>query len=886
MIREAARVRESVRSFFRNGVAALLVLAAARCAPGAEESSAEPERLAWSWTKAEQSGLDFLATQLKRESTGYWVHRGSRLTVKSNLSAALTAEAGRYAERMIALLPRVLGIPVIAGKQEFVLTIHKTPEDFAAAGGKERDGRAFHKVGAGPAGSGLAEVHICAEAADSVDPARLLMSTVELRALQREAVRALLQLSASGRELSVFMREGCAAYFEAWDLHQQVPERSSRMADFSLRRRITALQRAVQEDQLLCPDLLAAFYDTEESFVQENAALHLALSESFVDFLLSSAQRSSILPSLLYRGARSGDKGDDAAWIAPLKSLAGMESGWHDHICRIVAEVLYVQRIDLPVSETPARIPSVTQLDRYGTDPLIAVCPGPKDNYDIAWYAGDSRSIRVLKCNPDNSAVGEIAPEFLQGSGSLLGFCTVPGKDLYVAGHSKDNASGNRNCEYWVAGFNGKGVQVFDTLIFGEKNSEEMHSKGYPGTASSARIIYNESAGNIGVYVGHTMKWPDNVRHQAGYFSLLTPAGRNNPVSGWYISHNFDQRLVVHQGDFYLLAHGDAFPRALVVSKWSGNGKKVFERNYHDIPGEHGENTTHCQTGGLVVTDKKESVVVFASANERRSHDICIFTMDAGGKESRRKWLTDYAAGTNGSFPRIARYGKGVLVAWEEFAGEGPVMQYVILDDSLEVLQRQAPVADAHVSSCYDMVNLSNGSVVWALPGAGSSIRVCRIDLPEKMYGVLQGRLVKAAAGMLSAKRVPKKGYAPKVDEALLKKLAALSQEGKLPGGGLRISKSKALIRLVAADGSGSLEFEALAEGGGRRAAFAFGELSAADKAVIAGAVSAQEPDNKPMCAVTAFYLECAGQRTQARMYFARAGRSESAKFRGFFAQE
>lgn len=838
--------------------------------------------LAWSWTKAEQSGLGFLATQIKRGSDGYWTHKGNRYTVKSNVSAEVTAATGRYVERMIEIIPRVFGFPVLTGQQELQVMVHKTAADFVAAGGKQ-GAQAFHKMGLGASGSAIAEVHLCA--ADAVDQIQELMNTVNLRLLQREAVLVLFELVAAGRELSVFMSEGCAAYFESWDLREQMPKRVSRMSASPRHRRIKALQQTVLEEQEFCPDLLAVYAESRNSFFGENTTIHLAWAESFVDFLLSSGQRGLSLPTLLYSGTSSDNQGGDAAWLAPLKTLAGMESAWHDHLCRIVSDALYVQKIAIPVAGTPAGIPPDTRLDRYGTVPLVAVCPGLKDEYDIGWYEGGSQSIRVLRCNPDNSKAGEIAPEFLKGTGALLGFSRVPGKDLYVAGHSKDNASGNRNCEYWVGGFNAQGKQLFDTRIFGEKNTEELNSKGYPGTAGSARIIYNESAGNFGVYVSHTMKWPDNVRHQAGYFSLLTPAGKNSPVNGWYISHNFDQRLVVNQGDYYMLAHGDAYPRALVFSKWSGSGKKVFELNYHAVPGVHGDNETHCQTGGLVVPDKKGSVVVFASSNERKSHDVCVLQIDATGKEGRSKWLTEYPVGTNGSFPRIASYGKKLLlVAWEEFSGEGSAMQYVVLDESLEVVQKQSSDPVAHVSSCYDMVNLSNGSVVWAVPGIGDSLRVFRIDLPDKMVGVLRERLAKETAKMAALRRIPKKGVTEQLDEALLKKLVILSQAGKLPPGGMRLSKSNAPIKLVAVEASGALAFEAQA--GGTRATILFGELSLADKAVIVCALATKELNNQALCGLAGFYLTCAGQKTMARMYYARAGRSEAKKFNNYFMQQ
>jgi hypothetical protein len=122
------------------------------------------------------------------------------------------------------------------------------------------------------------------------------------------------------------------------------------------------------------------------------------------------------------------------------------------------------------------------------------------------------------------------------------------------------------------------------------------------------------------------------------------------------------------------------------------------------------------------------------------------------------------------------------------------------------------------------------------------------------------------------------------LDEALLKKLVTLSQAGKLPSGGMRLSKSNALIKLVAAEASGTLSFEAQA--GGARASVLFRELSLSDKAGIACALVAKEPNNQALCGVSGFYLACAGQKTTARMYYARAGRSEAQKFNNLFTQQ
>jgi hypothetical protein len=99
----------------------------------------------------------------------------------------------------------------------------------------------------------------------------------------------------------------------------------------------------------------------------------------------------------------------------------------------------------------------------------------------------------------------------------------------------------------------------------------------------------------------------------------------------------------------------------------------------------------------------------------------------------------------------------------------------------------------------------------------------------------------------------------------------------------MRLSKSKALIKLVGADAAGVLMFEAGSGSAKKTAEFKYADLTSGDKAAIVSAVVAQEPDNSALCGVAAFYMQVAGQQDMARIYFARAGHSEAAKFRSFF---
>jgi len=323
--------------------------------------SVDSQRLAWAWTKAEESGLEFLAAQIKRDAQGFWSHKAGHYTVRSNVSQGLTAQAARYTERMLEILPRVVGFPVVRNGQEFSLTIHKTRAGFKAVAGLDCASSAFHQI---LAGGRIADVHIRADEVDST----LLMQKVDLRVMQRESVRALLELGGGGREVSVFMREGCASFFESSDMHEKVPRRESNMAERAIRSRMLALQESVMDKNQLCPDLISAWFLPESAFIGMNSALNQALAQSFVDYLLSSAQRYRKLRSLLYI--------DKSSQLNTAKTLLGMEKSWRDHICRILSKTLYVQEIDIPVCSQPSREQSDINIGRWGRRPLVVVSPG------------------------------------------------------------------------------------------------------------------------------------------------------------------------------------------------------------------------------------------------------------------------------------------------------------------------------------------------------------------------------------------------------------------------------------------------------------------------------------------------------------------------------
>ena len=119
--------------------------------------------------------------------------------------------------------------------------------------------------------------------------------------------------------------------------------------------------------------------------------------------------------------------------------------------------------------------------------------------------------------------------------------------------------------------------------------------------------------------------------------------------------------------------------------------------------------------------------------------------IDANGVVVANKWLTQYPEGQKATFPRIARYDQHAFVAWEECTGSTARLRMMLMSPDLNQVFVDKTYADLELPTTYDLVNLTDGSIAWAIPKNGKLL-VNRIDLSEKVQADLFG-LLKARAG-------------------------------------------------------------------------------------------------------------------------------------------
>ena len=387
-----------------------------------------------------------------------------------------------------------------------------------------------------------------------------------------------------------------------------------------------------------------------------------------------------------------------------------------------------------PASGVLAKEPSHTSISNYGYKPLVLLNANPDNGYDVAWHLSGTSKIRIQPFDSAGKSLPGIQPDSIVGAKNLVGLTRIADDNGFAIGYAKDSPHSGSAYEFWVTRVDGAGQKVFTKMIFGDMKSNVFNSKGEPGTFSSGRMIFNKASKKIALYVGHTMAWsPDTVRHQAGYLAFMGLDGAFAAVNDWYSSHNFDQRIFLVGTDYYTLAHGDAYPRALGFAKWTDAGAKgsqVWDKQFFKIPGAVGDNKTSTQLGNAIPFADGTFGVVFTTANGREGWDVAYRQISAKGDTLPLKWITAYPKGTQAIYPKIAKHGDDALLMWEEIVGTANGgIQLAILSPAGTVVTAKTALADKAIrlSPYYDLATLPNGKILWANQKGTDSISVFKL---------------------------------------------------------------------------------------------------------------------------------------------------------------
>ena len=288
---------------------------------------------------------------------------------------------------------------------------------------------------------------------------------------------------------------------------------------------------------------------------------------------------------------------------------------------------------------------------------------------------------------------------------------------------------GEKKMEYELPIFGGYFCgKDYQFLVFGQSNDEESADKEImrivkydkewnklgstsvcganttvPFRSGSLRMA--EENGTLFIHTCHQMYTStDGLRHQANMTYVVTEE-RMEVEQSWYnvmnirygyVSHSFNQFLIVEDGKLYRMDQGDAYPRSIVISKCDQSAiSSCGYESVWKIQGEIGDNTTGVSVGGfekagkyLVVagnsctqeseeawsSDQKRNIFLTSTnANTLKSKADSWYDSDSEEvleeEPTKKIWLTNYTADDAVSVktPHLLKVSDNLLyVMWEE----------------------------------------------------------------------------------------------------------------------------------------------------------------------------------------------------------------------------
>ncbi|MEQ2457178.1 S-layer homology domain-containing protein [Flavonifractor hominis] len=262
-----------------------------------------------------------------------------------------------------------------------------------------------------------------------------------------------------------------------------------------------------------------------------------------------------------------------------------------------------------------------------------------------------------------------------------------------------------------------------------------------PFKAGSCRMA--EGNGVLFVRTCHEMyQTSDGLNHQSSFTFTLdedsmefltTQTGISNLATG-YVSHSFNQFLLLDGDNLVAADHGDAYPRSIVLIRYMGDNAKngvlglCQGIDVLEIYGQTGNNVTGATLGGLAA-GKDHYVVAGTSvaqdgsaANGGGGENLFVGSVDKDSGAVELHWLTDYApiSGSlsgatwwEASTPHLIPLEDGTfLLMWQLWfrGGKVAVVQYAVVEETGNVL-RSGQLQGVCLSDCQGI--LVDGDVVW-----------------------------------------------------------------------------------------------------------------------------------------------------------------------------
>lgn len=278
-----------------------------------------------------------------------------------------------------------------------------------------------------------------------------------------------------------------------------------------------------------------------------------------------------------------------------------------------------------------------------------------------------------------------------------------------------------------------------------------------PFDAGSLRMIENE--GKLYVHTSHEMyAESDGINHQANLTFVVDEINMKITDSNYqilnigqsgYVSHSFNQYIQSDGQYIYRVDHGDAYPRAVALTKAGlSNIKRVDYTLPFTISGNVGNNYTGVCIGGFELSENNCLIAgksIDQENNESNSVNIFLTVTSKDLNSSKTIWLTGYTADDNFSIgnPHLVKYDDDTFVViWHEIHEESTLLKYVTVNSEGEKTEeiKSVKVEDYYILSDCKPVKFTDGTIKWySSDNESVSLYTLDLNLPEIVKGDING---------------------------------------------------------------------------------------------------------------------------------------------------
>lgn len=191
----------------------------------------------------------------------------------------------------------------------------------------------------------------------------------------------------------------------------------------------------------------------------------------------------------------------------------------------------------------------------------------------------------------------------------------------------------------------------------------------------------------------------DGLHHQSNIGFKINTKKMTYECDSPYTSHSFQQIAKFKDGDLYQIDHGDAYPRALVLtitSRYGTDKESETEKKVFSIKGSIGENFTGVKVGGMEVGENNVMICGTAQPHGYKVKDVTgygnnlkynAFVITANRKTGKSKviWLTKYNPKTTnvevGETRMVKLTDNRFAVLYSTRKNDKDTLHYVVVDN-------------------------------------------------------------------------------------------------------------------------------------------------------------------------------------------------------------